>query len=68
MACDVNDILADATCIQCKVSPGLEMTILIKIMCNVANAEPPPPVSGDFRISNVGDVRISNVGDERIWQ
>ena len=66
MACDIDELIAAATCIECKVPAGMQMAALITVMCEVAQGGG-PPVDTNFRITTDDDDRVTTDGDNRVW-
>ena len=39
MACDVDQLVTNATCVQCLVEPGMQLPVLLAIMCAIRDGD-----------------------------
>lgn len=65
--CDPNTILAKsaASCYQC-LDRGVLAMIKTQLICNWAQTVTPPPVTGNFRITDNGGFRLTDNGGFRV--
>ena len=64
--CDPQTLVAQATCIRNCIPLGMMGAVKTSILCDIAAGIVPPPVTGDFRITQLSDIRITQAGDSRI--
>ncbi len=63
--CNVPQLLANARCFQC-LTPGQWRLLTLQLLCEIKTKIKPPPVTGNFRITEQNDFRLTEQNDNRI--